>query len=128
MRGTLFLNVARLRFADATALLAASRYNGAMYIVGYAIECSLKWAVAERRGEVHVPAELEHHNWAVLLDASSLTNTLKANPPLWAMFSTLLDEWAPSMRYLARNYSAKEARDLHRQYKQVFEWILETAT
>lgn len=124
-RGTLFLEIARLRLDDASTLLEASRYGGAMYIVGYAIECALKWAIAERRGQIHVPAELEHHNWDVLLNASGLTNALQANPVLNAMFSTLADHWNPSLRYNTLRYPVNEARGLYNQYNQLFAWILE---
>lgn len=126
-RGTLFLQVARLRLDDATALILAARYNGAMYIIGYSIECALKWAIAIRRGAIHLPAELEHHHWDVLLSSSGLRNALDANPVLSAIYSTLADRWHPNIRYTAQSYSRRQAERIRDQYKEVFNWIIETA-
>lgn len=125
-RGTLFFEIARLRLADATALLRASRYNCAIYIVGYAIECSLKWSVAVRRGQTYLAAELEHHNWDSLLSAAGLVNSLNANPSLKAVYSTLADRWHPSLRYSPVVYTRNQAQALHRQFKAIFDWIIET--
>jgi len=98
-----------------------------MYIVGYAIECALKWAIAVRRGDIHLAPELEHHGWDRLLDASGLTNALNANPVLNAVYSTLADSWHPSMRYTALKYSRSQAESLYGQYREIFNWIVETA-
>lgn len=40
--------MAAARLEDAKALLAAGRYDGAVYLVGYAIECKLKARIATR--------------------------------------------------------------------------------
>jgi hypothetical protein len=126
-RGTLFLSVARMRLDDGTALISAKRYNCAMYIVGYAIECALKWAIAERYGETHLPAALEHHRWDELLDTSGLRTSLTTNPVLSAIYSSLADSWHPSMRYMQQIYTRNEAEFLHRQYREMFNWIVESA-
>jgi hypothetical protein len=97
-----------------------------MYIVGYAIECALKWAIAVRRGDTYLAREEEHHNWDRLLNAAGLRNSLDANPLLSAIYSTLIDRWNPNMRYSGETYSRNEAQNLHDQYKEVFDWILET--
>jgi hypothetical protein len=125
-RGTLFLEVARLRFADATALFQAARYNCSIYIIGYAIECSLKWAATVRRGRTYLPEDLENHNWDTLLAAAGLINPLNVNPVLKAIYSTVADRWHPSLRYNARAFSRNDTRTLHNQFKEVFDWIVET--
>jgi len=98
-----------------------------MYIIGYAIECALKWAIAVRRGDIHLPPELEHHHWDRLLNASGLVNALRANPALNALYSTLVDSWEPRMRYTAQRYSRSQAESFQNQYTELFNWILETA-
>ena len=55
-RGTVFHDVARDRINDATSLIKANRYNGAIYLAGYAIECHLKYACCDRKEEMYLPA------------------------------------------------------------------------
>ena len=45
-----FRDLAELRAEDASALLAASRWSGAYYLAGYAVECGLKACVMKELG------------------------------------------------------------------------------
>src|SRR5579864_3338032 len=47
MNRTDLQNLAEERLADAELLLANSRYGGAYYLVGYAVECGLKACIAK---------------------------------------------------------------------------------
>jgi HEPN domain-containing protein len=47
MNRTDLQNLAEERLGDAQALFASSRYGGAYYIVGYAVECGLKACIAK---------------------------------------------------------------------------------
>lgn len=47
MNRTDLQNLAEERVGDAQALFASSRYGGAYYIVGYAVECGLKACIAK---------------------------------------------------------------------------------
>ena len=42
-----FQQLADVRAAEAAALLAAGRWDGAYYLAGYAVECALKACVAK---------------------------------------------------------------------------------
>jgi HEPN domain-containing protein len=46
-RKTVLLHVSNERLKDATILLKQKRYNGAVYLGGYVIECLLKAAICE---------------------------------------------------------------------------------
>jgi hypothetical protein len=115
-----------MRLKDAGALLKISRYNCAIYIIGYAIECALKWAVAVKRGNTYLDREFETHSWDTLLDAAGLRKSLDLNPTLKAVYSTIVDQWHPSLRYMATAYTRKQAEVLGAQFTAVFEWIEDT--
>lgn len=115
-----------MRLTDATALLGIARYNCAIYIIGYAVECALKWVVAVRRGDTYLERKFEHHGWDDLLDAAGLRMSLDSNPILKAVYSTVVDQWHPGLRYMAKAYTRNEAQFLGDQFTAVFDWIEET--
>jgi len=127
-RGTLFYDVARMRLIDAAALREIARYNCAIYIVGYAVECALKWAVAVRRGDIYLDEQFEHHSWDALVDSAHLRNSLDSNPTLKAVYSTIVDQWHPSLRYMATTFTRQQAAVLHNEVAAVFDWIVDTIT
>jgi hypothetical protein len=52
-----FQNLARLRAADAKALLNARRPQGAYYLAGYTIECALKACIAKTARRYQFPPD-----------------------------------------------------------------------
>jgi hypothetical protein len=71
-RGTVYREIARQRLADAKSLLDHTRFSGAIYLAGYAIECQLKFAVCERKNLTYLPANLEVHDWDRLVAAAGV--------------------------------------------------------
>jgi hypothetical protein len=124
-RGTLFNEVAKLRVDDAQILLEKRRFNGALYLAGYAIECLLKSAVVEKRRCVYLPADLETHNWDNLLRESGLKSALDKAPAVKALYSTLADCWGPQMRYSATTWKPSKAKELYNHFLQLYGWIME---
>src|SRR2546428_385041 len=124
-RGTVFKEVARSRRADAAVLLEHRRYAGAVYLAGYAVECLLKWAVTARRNLIYLPAELEVHDWDTLLGEAGIEPTLHSEPTLSAIYSELVERWAPELRYLAKEPKAKDAQRLCQNMNLLYAWIVE---
>lgn len=55
MDRTALQELAEVRLKDAAALLAASRWQGAYYLLGYCVECALKACVAKQFRQHEVP-------------------------------------------------------------------------
>ena len=72
---TQWRHLANQRLGDATILLASRkrRYNGAVYLGGYAIECSLKSAICILKNLPTLPEEYKTHAFDDLLIATGLT-------------------------------------------------------
>lgn len=66
-------SLARLRHAEAKALLAAEQWSGAYYLSGYAVECGLKACCARL---VRV-ADIPDKRWINNLHTHSLENLVK---------------------------------------------------
>ena len=122
-RGTLFRAVARIRLKDADVLLNQQRHGGSLYLAGYAIECILKWAVTRRRGIVRLPAELETHDWDVLLSETGLGRFLQAEPVMHTLYSELAESWGPELRYLATAPKPTDAENLYEKLTLLYSWI-----
>lgn len=103
--------MARIRLDDAETLLLRRRYNGAIYMAGYAIECLLKWAVTSRTAQIYLPAELETHAWDVLLEAAGLYEDLVLDRSLQAVYVELADRWVPNFDIARRPCSKPTPKD-----------------
>jgi hypothetical protein len=109
------------RVSDADALLAAGRWAGAYYVVGYAIECALKACVLARVENTGVifddpkfAAQVRTHKAEDLPRLADLEPAFglakQANPVLlgfWGVVTT----WSEESRYQTRG--EPEARELH---------------
>ena len=119
-RGTAFRDVGRWRWEDATTLLDEGRFNGAIYLAGYAIECHLKFAVCKRKGLTYLPAEFEVHDWDNLVDAAGLENDVKSEVKIATIYSTLADAWGPALRYRTRAFPSTEATRLYKAMEKLY--------
>lgn len=98
-------NIARARLKDADALLASRRYDGAIYLCGYAVElvlkariCSaLKWqGYPSTTSEFKDYQSFRTHDLDVLLHLSGREQNIKLNS--FAEWSSVA-QWNPSARY-----------------------------
>lgn len=78
--------IAHARLEDAKALLAASRYDGAIYVCGYAVEVALKARICRTlnwpefpstRGEFQAYKSFQTHELDVLLRLSGQEQNIK---------------------------------------------------
>lgn len=107
---------------DAAALLAAKRPDGAAYLSGYVIECSLKSLIQLETGNAqfgHSVPDLARDAAALALVASS-----KAARYLGAttagIVTSPISAWKPQLRYRAPSMSAADAQSWHAIAKAVF--------
>ncbi len=110
---------ARARLRDAEVLLAAGRYDGAIYLCGYAIETALKARICrtlkwpgypDTRKEFERFQSFRTHDFAALLRLSGIENRIKANH--FTAWNTVL-KWDPNVRYSAiGSTSSQEAADM----------------
>ena len=98
-------NIATERLKDAEALLAAGRYDGAIYLGGYVVELALKSRICttldwkefpQTRGEFQNYQSFKTHDLDVLLSLSGVENKIKTG--LLAEWSAVTN-WDPEARY-----------------------------
>ena len=97
------LSLARLD--DAVALAAAGRFDGSVYVCGYAVEIGLKVRICkalnwedfpETNAEFRQYQSLKTHSLDVLLRLTSVETIVKSwFSAEWAVLTT----WSPDMRY-----------------------------
>jgi HEPN domain-containing protein len=97
--------IAGERLKDAEALLAAGRYDGAIYLGGYVVELSLKSRICgvlnwkgfpQTRGEFQNYQSFKTHDLDVLLSLSGAEDKIKTQ--LLAEWSAVA-AWDPEARY-----------------------------
>jgi hypothetical protein len=89
------------RWKDAQCLHAQKRFQGAIYLCGYVLECFLKFVFCEMKNHKSIDlAEAKNlgHNLAELLDASRLGAALEQNRDLQLAFARINTHWSPEMR------------------------------
>ena len=97
--------IARARLKDAEILFSKKRYDGAVYLCGYAVELFLKSRICRTikwEGYPSLPKEFNNftsfrtHNLDVLLKLSGIEYKIKDNYFLdWSIVAT----WDPTVRY-----------------------------
>ena len=130
-------NASHQRLEDAKALLNASRWRGAMYIGGYAVECLLKTKLmliydCNNLGELEdllrqrsiLPAHrtVFTHQLEDLLKLTSGYNRLKQNRNVWHMFHEI-NRWTPRWRYTSKQTTRQEAIEFITDLENVMHWI-----
>jgi len=100
-------SIATGRLDDARQLLQAGRFDGAVYLCGYAVELALKARICDTLGWAEFPDKpnefrayqsLKTHSLAVLLRFTAQEQNLKTNfLAEWSAVSS----WEPESRYKA---------------------------
>ena len=118
--GSDFQKLARLRVREAKALLDSDCYEGAYYLLGYAIECALKASIAKRIRRHEFPDkklvnDIYTHNLSQLLSVSGLEPAFRResaiDKELAANWATVKD-WKEDSRYL-HSVPASRAKDFY---------------
>ena len=111
--------IARGRLKDAEVLQKARRYDGAVYLCGYAVEIALKARICQTlkwvgypstRSEFQDYGSFRTHNLDVLLNLSG--REAKIKPKYFAEWSTVAG-WDPNTRYqVIGTASASDVTDM----------------
>jgi HEPN domain-containing protein len=111
-------NIARERLKDAEALLAAGRYDGAIYLGGYVVELSLKSQICrvlnwkgfpQTRSEFQNFHSFKTHDLDVLLSLSGSEEKIKSGYLAeWSAVAT----WDPEARYNPIGVASKTDAEL----------------
>lgn len=127
----------RQRLADAQALFAASRWRGAMYLAGYAVECLLKaklMQIYDCRTLRELESELKRrsilpshgtvftHQLEDLLRLAPGFHRLTQNYQLAGMFNKV-NQWTPNWRYDSAQANSGEAAEFMAYVDKVMHWI-----
>lgn len=127
----------RHRFADARALLRASRWQGAMYIAGYAVECLLKTKLMRIYGcrtlgdledELQSRSILPEHGTVFthrlrdLLKLAPGHNRLMQNREMWFLFNRT-SRWTPHWRYTLKQANRQAATEFVADVERLMRWI-----
>ncbi|HSR89266.1 MAG TPA: HEPN domain-containing protein [Candidatus Udaeobacter sp.] len=105
--------ISQTRLEDAKALLINGRYDGALYVCGYAVETALKSIVCKNLNlngvvsSAHIPSTTQEFKIIELIKTHDLEGLLKLAPANLAteIKTTKLSEWStvlkwnPEMRY-----------------------------
>jgi len=111
------------RLEDAEVLLTHGRWQGAMYLAGYAVECRLKYKLMQmwqcvtlKQLEVRLQRRQAAfnpftHSLRVLLRVAGGLERLQANGELWGRFAATVNAWQPAWRYRGDLGNAADAAD-----------------
>jgi len=114
-------NLAKLRAKEAKVLLDQGCYEGAYYLVGYAVECALKACIAKQTQRYDFPDKQKvkvqdcyHHDLDRLLRIAGLSQKLDADRQADSVLDvnwSVTKDWKEDKRYLPA-IPEKQARDL----------------
>jgi hypothetical protein len=115
-------DAAAKHLADSAALLSAARADGAAYLSGYVVECSLKSIYQLQTG-----SPLHGHAWPTLhAQAAAVASVAGAKtakylgPATQSVLAAAIASWKPGLRYEAASISVATAHAWHLTATQVF--------
>ncbi|MCC6545316.1 MAG: DNA-binding protein [Nitrospirae bacterium] len=112
--------LANIRVKEAKVLLDNKCFEGAYYLLGYAIECAFKACIAKQTKRFDFPDQRlvndsYTHNIARLLEISGLKvhheKEIKRNPN-FAVNWTIVKDWSEQYRYI-NNITELKAKDIY---------------
>ena len=125
IRATVFRQASIERLLDAKHLLEAGRFQGAIYLCGYAIECELKANCAARQigGLDLVEAKKIGHDLRKALEKAGRGQKLFENKDLWITFNEVVTGWSTEMRYLVTIIDEGKCKRFMRDSEDLISWL-----
>lgn len=122
-----FHRVALQRLEDAEILLANDRTTAAMYLAGYAVECSLKALLLAAAPRARHPQILKSFYGKIGHDLEWLRRELRRHavilPAEVARHLRRVANWSTDLRYEAGRRAARETRVFLEATAQVLQWV-----
>ena len=127
----------RQRLADAQALLNASRWRGAMYMAGYAVECLLKTKlmhiydcknlreledILQQRSILPANRTVFTHQLEDLLRLTPSYNRLMRNREMLPLFNKV-NQWTPNWRYTSKSTNRREVTEFMASIESFMQWV-----
>ena len=126
VKATVFRAASIERLKDARCLHDSSRFHGAIYLCGYALECELKYQICVARGTGSMKlreARSFGHDLPELLDSAGKSGALVANRDLWIAFQAINTQWSTEIRYSGYQSSARESERFLKDSQAVMAWL-----
>ncbi len=126
VKATVFRAASIERRKDAECLHVAGRFQGAIYLCGYALECELKYCVCAARGIARMEeseAKRLGHVLPELLDAAGMAKLLSGNRDLLVAFQAINSRWSTEIRYSAERSSRTESERFLRDSRVLLLWL-----
>ena len=114
------MHIAERRRGDASVLLQKKRYDGAVYLGGYVIECLLKAAICQWIGAERLPERYMTHDLNWLREQAALV----MEPRLRKSWRDVAI-WDVTARYSSQVISAQSARQFINAMEVIRRWLLE---
>lgn len=121
-----FRQAADERWKDAKCLHDNRRFEGAIYLCGYVLECFLKFALCEVKNQSWMDlskAKGLGHNLVELMDECNLGKALADKPDVREAFARINNHWAPEMRYSGRASDERTSASFLRDTKDLRNWL-----
>jgi HEPN domain-containing protein len=127
----------RHRMDDARALWNSTRWRGAMYMAGYAVECLLKTKLMRKfdcrhlreleselqtRGILDAQATVFTHQLERLLRLTNARDRLQNSQENWRLFN-IVNRWVPAWRYNTDMSNREDAQDFLEAVEKISHWI-----
>ena len=126
VKATVFRAASIERWKDAKCLHDAGRFQGAIYLCGYALECELKYCVCVARGVERIEEEEAKrlgHSLPELLNAAGMANLLSGNRDLLVAFHAINSRWSTEIRYSGGVSSQRESERFLRDSRALWLWL-----
>ena len=126
VKATVFRAASIERLKDARCLHDADRFQGAIYLCGYALECELKYRVCMARGVAHMEegeAKRYGHKLPELLDAAGLLRPLTGNRDLYIAFQNISFRWSTEIRYSGGVSTRRDSEKFLKDSRALLLWL-----
>jgi len=126
VRATVFRQASIERLLDAKCLHEAGRFQGAIYLCGYALECRLKFCVCLSRGAPHLKegeARSLGHGLERSLDAAGLKEKLYQSEDLRVAFLRIIRQWSTEIRYSGSARNDRESESFLKDTRALLRWL-----
>jgi hypothetical protein len=126
VRATVFRQASIERLLDAKCLHEAGRFQGAIYLCGYALECRLKFFICAFRGMPYLTegeARSLGHDLDKSLDAAGLKESLFKSEDLRVAFLRITRQWSTDIRYLGSTRDDRDSESFLRDTRALLRWL-----
>jgi len=126
VKATVFRAASIERWKDAQCLHAADRFQGAIYLCGYALECELKYCVCVARRIARMEegeAKRLGHELFRLLNEAGMVERLNTNRDLFLAFHRINSRWSTEIRYSGEVSSRTESEGFLKDSWWLLQWL-----